>query len=341
MRPEDQLLFLCTRQDFSDKHRQEVTELCHRYLIHWELVLPTAEQHGIAPLVCANLLLRRTLDFGIPQEIADKFRFYTYQNTIEKEKRTRRLEEGCAYFCQRSIDIMLVKGPALDLVVYDYPWYTVSLDNDLILKARREEFNHEDMHAIMDHFHQSGIEYDFFEHHDVSINGTLPIDFDWVWKDAVKIKFRSQDVFIMSPEDMLIALCISSCRKRFFRLKSLFDIAETVRKCSDLDWDKLASKSLTYDCHNIVYTALRVTQRTVGCEIPGGGLDRLRVSPARTHLLESLIGFLLQCTNLSSYPYSGRQVFGRQIHISLVLPYATYRGYQIWRKFGEILHNSR
>ena len=134
----------------------------------------------------------------------------------------------------------------------------------------------------------------------------------------------------MSPEDMLISLCINSCRKRYFRLKALCDIAETINTCCNLDWSKFITKTTAYDCRAIVYTALRVTQITLGCEIPGDLFDKLKVDPIKLELIH----YLSHRLSLSAFAslYSGKNFLGRHINYSLVLPYVTFRGYQVWRR---------
>lgn len=137
---------------------------------------------------------------------------------------------------------------------------------------------------------------------------------------------------------MLISLCINSCRKRYFRLKSLMDIAETTHKIKGLRWEMVAEKARRYDCTNIVYTALLVADRTLGCSLPETVLDNLSVNPLRAAFINGLVNYALRYSSLPLDPISGTSVGGRQIHASLALPYATYRLYQIRHKlFEEIL----
>lgn len=339
MRPEDRLLFACTRQNFLDTHRQIVFDVCHRDEINWGVVYSTAKLHGVAPLIGSNLLRCIPLRLGVPPDILDKFKLCRYQNIVRKEHRAERLTQALAYFDRKSIDVMLIKGTALDILVYDQPWYTVPHDVDLILRSRGEEIPNETRIEIMKFLHGSGIEFDYFEHHDVVINGALPIDFRRIWKDATRIEFGGHDVFVMSPEDMLMSVCINSCRKRFFRLKSLCDIAEVINQHPGLQWGELATSARAYDCNNIIYTALRVTKMTLGCNLPPGLLDDLKVNPIRAKVIDRLVRHLSQHSSLDSlYPFSGTRVFGREVNLAVMLPYATYRGYQVGRKMKEIYH---
>jgi hypothetical protein len=75
-----------------------------------------------------------------------------------------------------------------------------------------------------------------------------------VWSKTKETTFQGQKVLVMSPEDMLLAACINSCRKRFFRLKSLCDIAEIINYFKELDWEVFI-----HNGRYIVYTSLLVT----------------------------------------------------------------------------------
>lgn len=139
---------------------------------------------------------------------------------------------------------------------------------------------------------------------------------------------------------MLISACINSCRKRFFRLKSLCDIAEIIYRYSEIKWDELIRRTKEYQCNNIVYTALLVTKTTLGCKLPEEMFDKLIDSTSRSIIIRYLVHHFSRNISLSSsYPYfkkSKKNNLGRKAHFSLVLPYATYEWYQLWRVMKNI-----
>jgi hypothetical protein len=268
MRPEDKLLFAFTRQSFLDAHQKTVLDICNHEKIRWDVVYSTAVQHGVAPLIYSNLLQCPTTKLIIPKNIMGQFRLCSHRNVVIKKMRAKKITEVLSFFNRKSIDVMLIKGAAMDVLVYDRPWYTIWGDVDLIVRNRREEVTNKDNSEIWALLHGLRcFEHDYFKHHDVDMNGVLPINFQRIWDDATKIKYKGRDVFVMSPEDMLISACIQSCRRRFFRLKNLCDIAEIINKYSDIKWRKLTRNTREYHCNNIVYTALLVTKMTLGCEL--------------------------------------------------------------------------
>jgi hypothetical protein len=338
--PEDSLLFICARQNFGDSHRDAVRRLCHRHKLSWDVVLSTAERHQVAPLIYFNILQCSALLADIPTRTLAEFKRAIYRNIAAKEKIAEITTCALSYLNRRYIEGMLIKGAALDIQIYEQPWFTTFKDVDLVLRHKAEELPDGTQEELDDFLYRSGIEYDYFQHHDIMMNRVLPVDFDRIWLDARKTKFNGEDVFVMSPEDMLISLCINSCRKRYFRLKSLCDIAETLNKYPELDWKVLKLKAVAYECNLIVYTALLLTRMTVGCKMPVNILDELAVSPIRSTIIHYLSRYLNQCLSLGMHdPSSARSVFGRKVNLPLLLVYSSYRSNQIGRKMREICNS--
>ena len=329
IKPEDKLLFVLARQEFLHTHQKKVLDICSSEDIRWDIVYSTAKLHGVAPLIYSNLRRCIHMNIRIPQNIINQFKLYSFRNVVMEKHRTEKIMEVLSLLNKKSIDVMLIKGIALDVLVYDHPWFTIKNDVDLLLRPKREEVADKDRIEIRNLIKGRGFECDYFRHHDIDL-GFLPINFLQIWNEAVKIKFKGYDVFVMSPEDMLIASCINSCRKRFFRLKNLCDIAEVINKYSDLEWEAVVTKSKEYHCNNIIYTALLVTRMTLGCEFPERVINDLTVNSVKSVIIRYIIHNLNQHVSLSSlYPFSLGNPLERKFNLSLVLPYATYNWRQV------------
>jgi hypothetical protein len=267
------------------------------------------------------------------------------KNIAVKQFRANILGDVLAMLQRQVMDIMLIKGIALDHLVYEQPWYTMSDDVDVVIRRKGTCNLEGEVAAIRACLRQraQGIptfELRYFDHCDVTMSRTLPVDFQTIWDDAAIVTCAGHDVYAMSPEDMLIPLCINSCRKRFYRLKALCDIAETIRAFPAIKWEQFVSKSRQYDCHPIVYTALLITQATLGCQVPEQMLDDLAVGPLRSAIIRFL-GQRLSFSSLSSLYTAGWQMGGRDVGLSLLLPCATQRWYQRWRYLRVIAGRMR
>ena len=110
MKAEDRVLFAAARQDFREEHRAAVEELLP---VDWEEIAAVAESHGVAPIVGANLKL---------ESLEHAF----FENVLIKAQEAERLAQGIARLREAGYQVMLLKGLALDLLVYREPWVTTS-----------------------------------------------------------------------------------------------------------------------------------------------------------------------------------------------------------------------
>jgi len=319
MIPEDRLLCALTRQQFRDEDKELVQHLCLGK-IRWDRVLVTARRHGVAPLVCTNLERLPITSLGIDEAILATFRFLQEANRVSKQRQLKQIVEVVSQLKDRSIDVMVVKGAAMDLAVYDQPWYTTSADADLILRRHRHELSAQELSEVWPLLRKHrNLEFDFFQHHDITMNGVLRVDFQRIWNDAVPVRMGGCEVFMMQPEDMLIAACINSCRKRFFRLKSITDIRELIIKYPAMDWGKVCARAHEYNCPSIIYTALLVSSITLGHVMPPKVFDAFRVGAFRKSVLQRISNRLGFCAPPSID--SGFKIFGKTVGLSVVLPY--------------------
>jgi hypothetical protein len=326
----DQLLFLCSRLNFREEHRLAVANVCQQQTIDWGCVYTTAERHGVAPLVFENL--RQCPSVELPPAISTAFEGSLVHSMVAKPMIRRRLTDVVAHFESLGIDLLLTKGIALEQVLYaERPWVTVANDVDLLLRCRRADVDGLAIDEFFARFEDVHFEFDYFGHHDLSMNGVLPIDFAAIWADAEQIEIEGHRALIMRPEDLLLAACINSARKRFFRLKSLVDIAEMTHAWhSTLDWDRFIDRARTFQCGNIVYAALLVTQATLGASVPNGLIRELRVHPLRARLIRARL--LRTASSSLATVHAGPRLIGRPINPSLILPYLTYPWPQLLHK---------
>jgi hypothetical protein len=342
MVPENALLYICARQAFVDTHWQHLVALCSQHQVDWNAVFSAAQSHGVAPLVYANLQRYDTAELALPEHILTRFKLCAFNNAILQENRKALLVKALEYLATLDIDVMLVKKVALDLSVYTQPWYTISDDVDLVLRRTQDQMSASETKELRSFFHRTGIEYDFFTHHDIVLNGVLSMNFHRIWNDAVAVAAGGPTAFVMSNEDTLISLCTNSCRKRFFRLKTLCDIAEFIALRTDLNWEKVATRAKEDDVSNIVYTALFAAQSTVGCELPDGALRALSVNSVKARVIRFLVRYTSTRVPLTSlYPYASRGPLGRKINASLLLPYLVYRPSQLWRRLKHLVGEAR
>lgn len=323
MTPEDRILFLCTRQDFRSEHREKIEALA-RSPIRWARLAATAEAHGVLPIAGANL---RRCDLSLPAGLAERLETAVFENALLKEQDAQRLGRGLARLREVGIEALLLKGASLDLLVYGEPWVVSSRDTDLLLRPLPGYRPGPEEKAVRRSLYRAGIECDLLGHHDLDMHGVLPVSSERIWRAARPIDFRGTGAWVMGPEDLLISLCVNACRKRFFRLKGLFDLAETVDKAG-IDWPRLGRRARGGRCEGIVFAALLAARETVGCELPPGALAELGVPAGQARLLRLLVAGALRTLSLAE---------GGRAGLSLLLPYASFRPEQAWRSLQVAL----
>jgi hypothetical protein len=333
-RAEDEILFACSRQHLQPCHRERLSQITERASSNWHEIFATARNHGVAPLVFANLQKCADVAARIPADVSENFARCTRNNALVKALYDERARGILDFFERRSTHVMFIKGFALDATVYEQPWYTLSADIDLIMKCRREDFPQADRKAASELDagrspleRRISIEYGWFEHHDVSMDGLLPVDFEAIWDQAKEIRVQNRTAFVMCPEHLLLTACINSCRKRFFRLKALCDISE-ILLLLPIDWDRFVRTARQWRCAALAYAALSAVRVTLGCAVPQSLAEELRLSPLRRRM----IGYLCRRLSFSSLAALGgdSRLPAKRLGASLLLRTASHDLSQLW-----------
>jgi hypothetical protein len=320
-RREEALLYALTRQDFGRRDREAVLALSDPGTPDWQGMFDIARAHAVAPIAAHNLLGCPDVSRRVPAAVLNRFRVAAILNMAREEERARETEEALRILARWNCDGLLLKGAALDRTVYDQPWYVVKNDTDILVRPR-EAADLRGAVAAVEEIERRlpRVECECLEHHDLSMGSGLRDAFAGMWADARRVEVHGQPAWLMSDEDLLLCACVACCRKRFFRLRSLFDVAETVRRRAGIRWDCFVARAVSWRCGAAVYCALLAAAMTLGCAVPGGVLEQLAPGVRR-----GVLGWLLRQHWLCSPASLYRELpFGdSRIGPSLVLAYAS------------------
>lgn len=321
-------MLCCTRLNFDESWQEMALSLAVN--VDWEEVLSIAVLHQVTPLVYRNLQACPAVARDIPDPTIEKFRQALVLNMQKKSELGAALRGALEFFGDMDVDLLLIKGTSLDARLYQDSWLTVSQDLDLVVLEKWESLSDEARQWIRDG--NSGtplIDVQCECHADLVMNGLLPLNFNSMVGRAQSHEVQGNRALLMCPEDELLCACIQSFRKRYFRLKSLCEIAEFVNQHRDLDWNALCQNAVAERCSGIVYVALLAASMSVGCELPGDLRQRLQISKVRAATLR----FLIHRFSFSSLAtlYVDRWFRGKQIGRSLMLPYASLGFGKAWK----------
>lgn len=325
MTPEDRILCAAARQELGPEDRLAIAAAAAGPL-DWERVVATAERHGVAPIVGVSLARSGARERGLPEALAGRLELALFENAAAKERDGARLAQAVRALAFAGLECLLVKGAALDLLVYDQPAWAVARDLDLAVRRVSGTPRGPEDWDLRRPLYGEGIECDHLAHHDVTMNGLLPIPFERVWTDSRPVAFRGVRARAMAPEDLIVSLAVNACRKRYFRLKCLFALREAALRSPDLDWGKLAEKARDYRCAGIVRAAFRAVGATLGIggiALPAGFLAALRVPAARARAIDLLVRTLAARRPFTGMPSGRGRILGRSLHPSLILVYAS------------------
>ncbi len=111
----------------------------------------------------------------------------------------------------------------------------------------------------------------------VSPAGLVRVDVAGLWNRACPCRIAGVDTLCLSPEDMLLHLCLHACYEDHLSdLRSLADIAATARRFGrELDWEQLSARGHEWGGSRYVGLALHMARALLGAEVPDKALELL------------------------------------------------------------------
>ncbi len=147
--PESEVLLLCARQHMTGSGADRILQLCRAEGFQWPRLLQTSVSHQVAPLVFTNLLQIAGVASLLPPAISKRWQNVKTRNILAKKNQARIVRQILEFFTSRALRVMLIKGAALDVVVYAEPWYIQSDDADLMVEMPFNRLAPPDLAALL------------------------------------------------------------------------------------------------------------------------------------------------------------------------------------------------
>ncbi|MEN6320511.1 MAG: nucleotidyltransferase family protein, partial [Syntrophaceae bacterium] len=255
----------------------------------WQDLLALSAMQRVTPLLW-HRLKQKGLDRLVPDDVASSFREASRRNTLHNLRLNGELRLLLSKLKAESIPLILLKGIVLSNTIYE----NISLRemNDIDVLARPEhleritdilvEMGYRPFQPIcVDVAMQVGHhlprlikkEHAGFEiHWNLTEPGKLyHINPQGLWERAVPVQIAGCQTFTLSPEDMLLHLCLhtSYLHQFTFGLRPFYDIAETVdHSGSALDWQTVVGRAYDQGWQRGVYLALRLAVELADASVP-------------------------------------------------------------------------
>ncbi|MHB0866084.1 MAG: nucleotidyltransferase domain-containing protein [Thermoleophilia bacterium] len=252
--------------------------------IEWDFILRGAGHHGLAPMLFKAIIAAQAEE-QVPAPVLETLRKTYLGSLLTNQSHMRRIVPVLQSFAEHSIPVLLLKGPALCLSVYDDVALRPFGDIDILVHREHVPLGQSLLEAqgfslIPDNYfpipddrnEELGCEWTYHkdgfvvELHWNLINSQAPfsLDISRFWDGAQSVEIESAPTLIMSPENQLLHLCLHQFKHHWKHLRDLTDIALVVDKFRDrIDWPLFATMARAQDLGPCVFFNLRLADRVL------------------------------------------------------------------------------
>lgn len=289
---EAELLIGCARTGIAEDLMAQIRRKLEGPL-DWTNFLQMAEYHGVEPLVYANL--SKIAPDLVPAEALIRLRKKVQVGCLLNRMLAQELVKLCDEFTVRGVSVIPIKGATLATVAYGDLGLRDFTDLDLLVpessvveaQAVLSTLGYEprSVVAAQSEKHDDGPHQVFVKRHTL-----CRVDLQWVmahphfafqldrpefWARRVSIAFENRTVPGLTPEDLLIVLCVHGSKHAWEHLKWVCDVAELLRRYPNMDWTSVMSSSSAWGCQRLVMMGLSIAHRLLDAPLPDEVLARL------------------------------------------------------------------
>ncbi len=312
---ENKLLLNCIAAK-SDKETVRQTREIFRQELDWMYILRIAQKNRIASLLYHNLQklgVEDVVPVQIWQSLAQMYYSVGYKNVLFYDE----LKNILHSFEDVGIKVVVLKGAALSEGVWENLAVRQMSDIDLLVLERdldradekllelgyksvedkqSKDWYRRNHHHLAPHFNpDKGIVIEI--HYEIiPVGNPFNIDICKVWERIQAIKIGDVDAQVLSPEVLIVHLCLQlSYANPFIRkIMDLADISQVVGFYGErIDWDLIIKEAHEQNFTDFIYYPLCFARDILGVEIENEILDRLKngsnLKPFEDYLLRLIV----------------------------------------------------
>ena len=268
--------------------------------IDWEYLLRTASENGIAPLLYRHL--NAICPESVPKTTLDQLRDDFNDNSRRNLFLTRELLNLLTLFETHQIAAIPFKGPVLAASVYKNLALREFSDLDLIIhkqyvaKARELLISHGyrpqfDLNDSQEAAFVRSYSAQCFERDDgkvvVDLHWTMtsrdfgfPLEPECLWEQLEPISLAEKEVLTLSPENLLLFLCVHGGKHCWERLGWICDIAELIRIRNAMDWRAVMDQARALKSERMLFLGLYLASDLLEAPLPEEIRARVYSDPA-------------------------------------------------------------
>jgi hypothetical protein len=318
---ENELLVTCLKREEESSKIEKLSKLSSP---DWETLFQSSVRHDVAPLLYHRVKSRKP-QTHLPGGIEAKLRKIYLGSAIRNLRMYKQLSELITALRVEGIQVIPLKGAYLAKFVYGNVALRPMSDVDLLVRRKDMEkacailigkgythAGHLNIHEtceISQHLpafeKPGGLAVEL--HWNLEIpTYFLKIDVEGLWKRAKTSSLNGIDAPTLSPEDLLLHLCLHVSLHHGFAngVKGLCDINETIERYRDnIDWGKIINRSQKWATNKCVYLTLFQARSLLGAPVPDTVLKQLKPENSDYSHMEALSKELIfrGGTNLSRH----------------------------------------
>jgi hypothetical protein len=273
----------------------------------WNQLLEAAARHGLRPLLYGRLTSRTDLAAAAPENVLLALREYFLKNGLRNTLLYQDLGRLLEALRQESIPVIVLKGAHLASLVYSQPALRQIGDIDVLVRecdlaktaarlcrmgyspqggADPPETRADGQKAVLasagKHLPVNHLT-PFVKppHLQIEVHWTIasthPVRVEDLWRRARPASIAGQETLVLSPEDLLLHLCLHACQHQFeFGLRQLWDLRAVLeRHGSEIDWSEIQLRTGQWRAARSVYVALRLARDWANAPVPAACLAAL------------------------------------------------------------------
>ena len=313
-RPEIRLLAACARTEVDAKTAALIRDLLARG-IDWDYLFQRANRHFVAPLLSFNLLTH--FSEAIPTEVRLSARAGLQAHARHNLFLAQELVRLIAILEANGIPVLPFKGPVLAAMAYKN--LSLRQFGDLDILVRKRDVSGA-MKLLMAEGYAVGVTLTRFQklvptlstRKDivlVNAAGNVRIELHWrltgkhfsfpvdakrLWNRLESVPVAGRLIRTLSPQDLLLYLCMHGSRHSWERLGWICDVAEMVRVNSTWNWQEIMKNAAELGNGRNLALGLYLANDLLGARLPGGVLERIQADPAIRSLAAQVKALLFQ-----------------------------------------------
>jgi hypothetical protein len=294
IRPEAELLIRCARIGM-DAQQEDDLRMLTRTAIDWEYLIQTALLHGMMPLLYWHL--HRVCSDTVPAAVLDDLRSRFQQNTRRNLTLTAELRAVLELLGEHQIVAIPYKGPMLASFVYGNLALRQFQDLD-ILVHKSDVLRAKDLLISRGYqptlqltrtqetaYLESNHEYVLWHERDVLLEVhwafgprlfSFAFDPEGVWARAERTPLAGTMVLTLSPEDLLLILCMHHSKDAWVRLEWICGVAELIRRHDRMDWSWVVGQADMLGMRRMLFLGLYLVSDVLGAAPPKHVLRAVR-----------------------------------------------------------------